>query len=338
VQTLMMRQPTPEIITMTRAVHHLTRLVDDLMDFSRLSRGRLVLAKRPIELAQIVDRALEISSPELEPHRKHAAVSVPRLGWRVDADPERLSRALGHMIVNAAQHSESGASIRIDCERAGERIVMRVIDTGSGIPAVRLEELSRDQPPARTASSEQRGLGLGLAIARGIVALHGGTIELHSAGSGKGTTCMMSLPPSQGMSERPAAMSSSQLPHKRLLLVEDNDDAARALKLALEQLGYEVALAHDGPIAINLARTFHPHVALLDLGLPVMDGWEVARRLRQTTSSLPIVAVTAKDAEADRAQSAQVGFAEHFVKPIDLEQLRRVVESLARDAKRETSS
>jgi CheY-like chemotaxis protein len=168
-------------------------------------------------------------------------------------------------------------------------------------------------------------------IARRLITLHGGTIDVASDGSG--TLCTIDLP----LLEQPWEESSPEPPaeRRRLLLVEDNDDTARSLKAALEHLGYEVAVAHDAPIALNLARSFQPDVALLDLGLPVMDGWELARRLHEATAQLPIVAVTARDQEADKRRSAELGFVDHLVKPIDLPRLQKIVERVS--ASREES-
>lgn len=200
---------------------------------------------------------------------------------------------------------------------------LTVTDQGAGIAPERLGTLFRAFRLDRTSG----GLGLGLSIARSIVELHGGSIALHSDGVGRGTACTIGLPVAPAPVAQTNARRSSA--KGRLLLVEDNDDAARALKVGLEQLGYEVVIAHDAPIAISLTRTFQPDVALLDLGLPVMDGWELARRIRATAHSLPIVAVTARDQESDKLRSAELGFEEHLVKPIDLAQLERIIDRLA---------
>jgi CheY-like chemotaxis protein len=215
----------------------------------------------------------------------------------------------------------------VDVARDGERLLLRVTDEGQGIEPQDLATVFSSFQSERTSG----GLGLGLAIARRIIDLHGGAIALRSLGTGRGTECEIELLAATSEAVAPSAeleAPASSSPCKRLLLVEDNDDAARALRAALQQLGYEVALAHDGPIALNLAKTFRPDVALLDLGLPVMDGWELAARLRNVAEHLPIVAVTARDAAADKQRSAQTGFAEHLVKPIDLRHLVKVVESL----------
>jgi DNA-binding response OmpR family regulator len=327
-QALMMRGPSPEVELMGRGVRQLTRLVEDLLESSQLSRGTVELQKRPIELSQVVDRAMELVSPWFDDKKNKVTVCVPRVGWRIEADPERLARAISNILMNATEHSPAGMPITVDAQRLGDRIALRIVDKGAGIAPERLPVLFATFQDHR----RDGGLGLGLAIARSIVELHHGSISVKSDGHGRGTECSIDLPAtSAAAADAPPAMSQ---PRKRLLLVEDNDDAARALKAALEQLGYEVALAHDAPIAINLARTFQPDVALLDLGLPVMDGWELAKRLRSASTELPIVAVTARDQESDKQRSAELGFAEHLVKPIDLGKLERIVQQLAVEAAR----
>lgn len=322
IQALMLRAPSREIELMERSVRHLTRLVEDLLESSRLSRGKISLQPKVVEVAQVVDRAMELVSPLFEDNRNKVLVQVPRVGCRIEADAERLARAISNVLTNAAQYSPPGTRISVDVERDGERVALRITDEGQGIAAEQLGGVFETFKAERSSG----GLGLGLAIARSIVELHGGTIIVASEGPGQGTRCTLELPATNQQATEPVPPPRTR--RKRLLLVEDNDDAARALKSALEQLGYEVALAHDAPIALNLAKSFHPDVALLDLGLPVMDGWELARRLRGAAAELPIVAVTARDQEADKQRSAELGFADHLVKPIDLTRLEHIVESL----------
>lgn len=322
-QALFLRGPSREVELMERAVRQLTRLVEDLLESSRLSRGKIQLHKTVVELAQIVDRAVEHVTPLFEDNRHKVSVSVPRVGLRVEADAERLARAIANVLTNSAQHTPAGRRIMIEAVRTAERVRLRIADEGSGIAPDRMASVFQ----AFQAERSSGGLGLGLSIARSVVELHGGTIGVASAGTDKGTECTIEL-----TATGQAAVDPPPVPRttrRRLLLVEDNDDAGRALKAALEQLGYEVALAHDAPIALNLARTFKPDVALLDLGLPVMDGWELAKRLHGAGGELPVVAVTARDQESDKQRSAELGFAEHLVKPIDLPRLQRIVEELS---------
>lgn len=323
-QALMLRGPTRELDLMGRAVRQLTRLVEDLLESSRLSRGKIQLQKKAVELAQVVDRAIEHVAQTLEENRSNVLVSVPRVGCRVEADGERLARAIANVLTNSSQHTPAGRKIVVDVTRDGDRIRLRIADEGAGISAERVGQLFQ----AFQSDATSGGLGLGLSIARNVVELHGGSISVTSPGSGQGTECIIELTSTSEVAAEPAPLAKPM--KRRLLLVEDNDDAARALKSALEQLGYEVALAHDAPIALNLAKAFEPDVALLDLGLPVMDGWELAKRMQATRARpLPVVAVTARDQESDKQKSAELGFAEHLVKPIDLPHLQRVVERLS---------
>jgi signal transduction histidine kinase len=329
-QTLMMRTPSDEVALMERSVRQLSRIVDNLLDVSRIARGRLELRPRPTELATIVDRAMELVTPLVTARNTQVFVRVPRVGLQLDADPDRIAQALANLLANAARYSDPGSRVWIQATREYEKLRLVVKDEGCGIESDRLAVVFEAfyQPPEtrpRTA-----GLGLGLAIARSLIELHGGSLRVTSAGTGRGTECLVELPTSTRLIAT-APVSTAPASRRRLLLVEDNDDTARALKNGLEQLGYIVALAHNGPIALNVARTFDPDVVLMDIGLPVMDGWELANRLRElrgATHNAPVVAVTAYDRDVDKQRSADAGFADHLIKPIDLSKLQAVVEGL----------
>ncbi|HEY5936059.1 MAG TPA: response regulator [Kofleriaceae bacterium] len=318
-QVLAIRDPSQETALMQRSVQRLTILIDNLLEMSRLARGMIKLQRRSVELAHVVDRAIEINGALLGARK--IAVSIPRVGVRLDGDPERLARALAGVIANAAEHSEPATSIEIETEQAGDGVRLRIRDRGIGIAPERLATIFES---LRAPTSGR--LVLGLALARGIVELHGGSIRVHSEGVGQGTEVRVDLPTTARAFTKPEPEHRSG--RKRLLLIEDDDDTARALKAALEQLGYSVALAHNGPVALAVVKTFDPDVALVDLGLPIMDGWEVVKRLRDTHHGLRFVAVTAYDKEAEIARSMELGFEDHLVKPIDIERLEGVVESL----------
>ena len=323
-QVFELREPSHEVELMQRALDHLTRLVDDLLDVSRLARGTLVIHRKPIELATLADRATELVAPLVKQRNAKVYVRVSRTGLVIDADGERLARVFAHILTNAIEHSDSGSPIVFEAVAGPERARISIVDRGAGIARTELDRAFEVFRSERASG----GLGLGLAIARGLVELHGGTIELQSDGLGHGTQCVIDLPLAAGVEVAAGRIAMASSVRKRVMLVEDNDDTARALAGALEQLGYEVIVAHNGPIALNLAREKEPDVALLDIGLPVMDGWELARRLRERVGHLHFVAVTARDQDSDRRASAEAGFAEHLVKPIDLGQLQRLVESL----------
>jgi signal transduction histidine kinase len=329
-QSLMMRGGSSEIELMERSVRQLSRIVDNLLDISRIARGRLELRRRTTELAAIVDRAMELVTPLLNERNTQLFVRVPRVGMRLHADPERIAQAIANLLANAMRYSEAGSRVWVQAthERDHLRIVIR--DEGSGIEPDRLAvifEAFYEPPEARPRAA---GLGLGLAIARSLIELHGGSLRVTSPGAGQGTECTIELRASERAVIAPPRATPAGT-RRRLLLVEDNDDTAQALKNALEQLGYTVALAHNGPVALTIARSFNPDVVLMDIGLPVMDGWEVAKRLRElrgATHDAPVVAVTAFDRDVDKQRSTEAGFADHLIKPIDLGKLQEVVESL----------
>jgi signal transduction histidine kinase/ActR/RegA family two-component response regulator len=327
-QALLLRAPSREVDLMARALRQLTGVVDDLLDISRLARGKLTMRRERIELSQIADRALELVAPLAQERDIRVFTSVPRTGLPIDGDRERLARVIRNALENAIQHSDPGTKVTLEAARAQERILIGIRDEGAGIAPEALARVFE----AFTGPRTDGGLGLGLAIARSLVELHFGTIHVHSEGLGRGTQCVIELPMAQAVA--PIAQPSSAAGRTRLLIVEDNDDTARALRAALEQLGYAVALAHDGPVALNVARAFEPDIVLLDIGLPVMDGWELARRLRERSRELHFIAVTARDGEGDVQRSVDSGFIDHLVKPIDLGRLQQLVETLLPRARR----
>ncbi|MBV8760554.1 MAG: response regulator [Deltaproteobacteria bacterium] len=319
------RGQTDELAALERPMRHLNQLLDDLLEYSRIARGAVTLRRERVELADVVQRALEMSGGFAD----RVYVAGPRVGVQVVADVDRLANAISHLIVNAAQHGTPDSRVSIDATRTVGRVQLSVRNEGK-IPdevAARLFEAFVQEPQGL--DRPRGGLGLGLAITRSLVEMHGGTIRAST--STAATEIVIDLP-----SEQTAVLPQPKAAHtrtrKRVLIVEDNDDTARALKTALETLGYEVAIAHDGPVALTVARTFRPEVALLDIGLPVMDGYELANRLRAMNISakqLHVVAVTAYGAESYRQKSADAGFADHLVKPVDLAKLERVVEDLS---------
>jgi CheY-like chemotaxis protein len=305
-----LRGSTEELELIDRPLRRLARLLDDVLEYSRIARGMLKVVRERVALARVVDRALELAGPFAD----SVAVRVPRAGFLVVADVDYLARAISNILVVAGDRGEPAS---LDATRDGDRLVVTV---RHGC----IEGVEHMFEPFATAP---RG-GLGLAIARSIVELHGGGVR--AAIIDDMTHIAIELP-IEAMAVVPAAEPVRQRSHKRVLIVEDNDDTARALKNALELLGHEVALAHNGPVALTVARAFRPDVALLDISLPVMDGYELANRLRAitvATRELHIVAVTAYGTDAHRRRSHEAGFAEHLVKPVDLAKLERVVEAL----------
>jgi PAS domain S-box-containing protein len=320
-----------------RQVRHLVTLVDDLLDVSRITRGKIELKRTFVELADIVEKAIEMASPLLEQQRHELRVDVPRNGLGLIADPNRLAQVVANVVNNAAKYTEPGGLVHVCAELEEREVVLRVRDTGVGIPAEMLPRVFElFVQKGQTLARSPGGLGLGLTIARSLVMLHGGTIGAESEGDGRGSTFTIRLPhaPLPADEHRapvaPAASGDDVAVDLRVLVVDDNLDAAQMLAEILADFGCTVRSVHDGPSAIEAAAEFHPDVALLDIGLPVMDGYEVARRLTDQPSlaGIRLVAVTGYGQRQDRQRSAESGFHAHLVKPVDASRLRAALEDL----------
>ncbi|HWO19889.1 MAG TPA: ATP-binding protein [Kofleriaceae bacterium] len=332
-QLLRMREiNSPEQDIIERQVHHLRRLVDDLLDVSRIARGKIELRRERVEVSEVLAAAIETSSPLFEQRMHRIDVDVPRTGLPVDVDPDRMSQVFSNLMTNAVKYSEPGTRIAIDARRVEDRVRVRVVDEGAGIAADMIDKVfDMFVQQAQTLERSRGGLGLGLSIVKSLVELHGGTVSARSEGVGHGTELTVELPAAAAEAARPQVVVDpiplGGAAGRRILVVDDNDDAALSLKKALERLGYAVAIAHDGPAALRTAATFEPEIALLDIGLPVMDGYELARRLREL-GRLHLVALSGYGQEADRRRSAEAGFEVHLTKPVDLRHLESVVRSL----------
>jgi signal transduction histidine kinase len=325
------RRSSREQQVIERQVAHLLRLVDDLLDVSRITRGKVALKKEPVELAEAVAKAVEIVSPLLEEKRHQLSLSVPR-GLRVDADVVRLAQVIANLLTNAARYTDAGGLIQVGALEDGGQVVLSVKDNGIGIDAEALPHVF-DLFVQGTRSSDrgQGGLGIGLTLVRNLVAMHGGQVVATSAGLGHGSEFVVRLP----ALGRVEAGAGQALPRdnrvvtsrtRRILVVDDNADAAELLAEYLRQAGHLVALAHDGAQALRLVESFTPDVAILDIGLPVMDGYELAGRLRERLP-LRLAALTGYGQEHDRARSVTAGFHAHFVKPISPEVLLEYIDS-----------
>jgi signal transduction histidine kinase len=319
---------------MERQLTHLIRLVDDLLDVSRITRGKIDLRRERVDLADVVRNAVEISRPQIEAGRHELAVELPHEPLPVDGDPVRLAQVLANLLNNSSKYTPEGGRIGVTVGRQGEEAVVRVRDNGIGIPPERLPhifemfaQLDRDQD--RT----QGGLGIGLTLVRSLVQMHGGTITAHSEGAGRGSEFVVRLPLAPRASAPPPAEASAgrggapAAPRRRVLVVEDNVDSARTLGMLLEIMGHEVRVAHDGESALEAAPGFAPQVVLCDIGLPRMDGYEVARRLRGLPGvrEAVLVAQTGWGQEEDRRRSESAGFDYHLLKPIDPDALNELL-------------
>ena len=317
-----------------RQVDHLTRLVDDLLDVSRIARGKVELKRERVEMASVVAKAIETVSPLLEQRRHVLNVDVPRTGLTTDGDPVRLAQVVSNLLTNAAKYTESGGRISIGVRRDGDDVVLRVRDSGVGIPADLLPRLfDLFVQGTQSLDRSQGGLGIGLTIVRSLVSLHGGSVAAYSDGLGRGSEFEVRLPlaASDAVAVRPGhADGAVVLPAPAgltVLVVDDNADAAEMLAAALAIAGHQPRIAHDAPAALRLCQEFKPAVALLDIGLPVMDGYELGQRLRRIPGleRLRLIAVTGYGQESDRRQSRAAGFEHHLVKPVTLDVLERVL-------------
>jgi len=313
------------------------RLVDDLLDVSRITRGRVELQKEMVDVADVVAKAIEMASPLLEEREHDLEVDLPR-GLMVDGDPARLAQVLANLLTNAAKYTEKGGHVRIRGERQDGIAMISVRDSGIGIAPEMLPRVFDMFTQERQAlDRHQGGLGLGLTIVRNLVALHGGTVEASSAGRNRGREFVLRLPLASGASIEPDGASLSRFQPRQegagpsVLIVDDNEDAAAMLAEYVKSLGYRVRTAHDGPAALKAAVDAAPDIALLDIGLPVMDGYELASRLRESElgPAVKLIAVTGYGQAEDRRRSREAGFDAHLVKPVDLDALAELLEGLA---------
>lgn len=335
---------TSEQQVIERQIDHLVRLVDDLLDISRITSGKIELRRKRTELADVVLRGLETASPLLERRRQHVDVRVAPEGLPVDADLDRLAQVVSNLLTNASKYSDPGTTIHVGAERAGKLVQLVLRDEGVGIPRELLATVFEVffQPP-QAPDRAKGGLGLGLAIVRSLVDLHGGRVWAESDGPGKGSAFHVELPLAVGADEdegveRVLLTSFSRVeidrgappPSRRVLVVDDNDDAAETLAELLQDLGHEVKTAADGVHALRIAKAFRPEVCLLDLGLPVMDGYELAQRLMQSNDlavGARLIALTGYGQDGDKRRTAEAGFAGHLVKPVNFADLSRAVAS-----------
>jgi PAS domain S-box-containing protein len=322
-----------------RQVTHLTRLVDDLLDVSRIARGKVELKEEIVEIAEVVAGAVEVSSPLLEQRTHTLDLAVPRRGLAVRGDPTRLGQVVSNLLTNAAKYTPPGGQISVRAADESHEVVLRVRDTGIGIaPDVLPHVFDLFVQERQSLDRSHGGLGLGLTIVRNLVERHGGTVSAHSTGRGHGSEFVVRLPKAlsidAGDEVQPRAIESRQrIPPAshalRILVVDDNVDGAEMLAAALSAKGYEARVAHDAPAALVIALAFRPAVAFLDIGLPVMDGYELAAQLRQhpELAGMRLVALTGYGQESDREEARQAGFHHHLVKPVDFQAIEAVLDA-----------
>jgi PAS domain S-box-containing protein len=319
-----------------RQVQHLARLVDDLLDVSRFTQGKVKIACEPLDLATIIQRAVEASRPLIDARHHQLSVALPPEPVRLEGDLTRLVQVVGNLLNNAAKYTDEGGSIHLEATREGAEAVIRVRDNGMGLPADLLPHVFDLFTQAdRSLDRSQGGLGIGLTLVRQLIRLHGGRVEARSEGPGRGSEFIVRLPAeaeaaaadaqeSAGEGDRPAASGL------KILLVEDSVDSAEMMAFILQLGGHDVRIAHDGPAALEAARAFQPEVVLCDIGLPGMNGYEVATRLREQPAfqRTPLIALTGYGQDEARSRSREAGFDVHLVKPVEPDALEALLGTL----------
>jgi CheY-like chemotaxis protein len=305
------------------------RLVDDLLDVSRITRGKIDLKKKHVDIGDVMSKAIETASPLIEQRNHYLDVSAPLKPVTVDGDEARLAQVFTNLLTNAAKYTDPGGHIWVSVKANNGSVIVEVRDSGQGIePDLLPHVFDLFVQGMQTAERAVGGLGLGLTLVRSLVTLHGGTVEAHSEGRGKGSTFRVSLPRLLKMPAAPVKDPLAITPvtngaRQRILIVDDNVDARDLLSEILVALGHEVKTAPDGIAALELIESFRPDVSILDIGLPVMDGFELATRIRermkQATPSL--IALSGYAQESDQKRSQEVGFERHLVKPVDVKLL-----------------
>jgi PAS domain S-box-containing protein len=317
-----------QAITMIdRQTRHLTRLVDDLLDISRITTGKVSLRRERVELHPLVNHAVETVGPLMDSRRHRLSVSMPSEAVWLEADPARLTQVLANLLNNAAKYTEPGGHVRLSAEREGSEVIVRVRDTGIGILREMLPRIFESFVQAdRSIDRTQGGLGIGLTVAKSLVEMHGGKIEAHSPGVGEGSEFVVRLPAVPEVKPlEPEAVETgqaAQIPHLRLLVVDDNSDTVASLAMLMRMYGHDVLTADSGPAGLDAALAHERDVIMLDIGLPSIDGYEVARRIRAHTAKPVLIAMTGYGQPEDRQKSKEAGFDYHLTKPIDPERLQ----------------
>ena len=326
--------PERDLQVLERQARHLIRLVDDLLDISRIAHGKIQLERERLEVSTVIAAAVETAGPLIQGRKHLLHVDVPASGLSVFADRARLTQAIANIVMNAAKYTQPGGDIWISARGAGDHVAIRVRDNGIGIDREMLPHIFKMFVQERQALDRSAGgLGLGLAIVHNLIALHGGTVEPRSEGRGRGTELTIRIPigtpPAAEPRPAPAARRAPLPVGCRIMVVDDNEDAADLLSELLEQLGNTTRVAHDAEQAIQLADEFAPDLAVLDIGLPVIDGYELARRLRDRAGQrMHLIALTGYGQASDKEQAARAGFDAHLVKPVALGALRDMIVKL----------
>ena len=319
----------PACAVMARQVHHLNRLVDDLLEVSRITRGIIEVKKEPLDLSAIVRAAIETSRPVLDNLRHEIRIELEPNQMCIAGDPVRLTQVFANLLNNAAKYTNHGGTIKVTTRRDNGDAVVSVKDNGIGIaPNLLSQVFDMFMQVDRSTRRSQGGLGIGLTLVRSLVGMHGGSVEARSEGPGLGSEFIVRLPLfTEAVLSAETSRRIRPLPSRRILIVDDSRDGGESLATLLRVLGAEVALAHSGRSALDCVDTFRPDVVLLDIGMPGMDGYEVARRIRANPKNrrMSLIALTGWGQDEDRQRSTAAGFNHHLVKPADIDQLRQLL-------------
>ena len=326
---------------MDRQLGHMVRLVDDLLDVSRISRGKIELKRTRTDVATIVQQAVEATRPQFESMGHRLTVTMPPELIGLDGDPARLTQVVGNLLTNAGKFSERGkGEIRLTVEAQNDTALIRVQDNGIGIPAEELPHIFEMFTQLdHSLERSQGGLGIGLTLVKTLSEMHGGAVEVHSDGVGRGAEFMVRLPivaDGAAITSLPKSVAAMPPIPRRVLVVDDNRDSADSLAMLLELAGHDVRTAHDGLEAVDAAVAFQPNVILLDIGMPRLNGYAAARRIREQQRERPVflVALTGLGQEADRQRSQEAGFDAHLVKPADSDTLANLMRELPTTSRR----
>jgi PAS domain S-box-containing protein len=320
-----------------RQVRHLTKMVDDLLDVSRITRGKVTLQPEVVDLARVVANAVETCLPLVEEKGHDLQVELPEVPLRVQADPVRLAQVFSNLLTNSAKYMDEGGSIWVAAERQGLEVIIRVRDAGMGIPEELLPRVfDLFTQGSRGLARTEGGLGVGLSLVRSLVEMHGGRVTAHSAGPGQGSEFVVRLPAATAITPPPPTVPSTKLMPQvggwlHVLVVDDNRDSTESIALLVQMWGHDVRTAFDGVAAVAEAKKYLPDVVLLDIGLPGIDGYQVAQALHEDASlaGVVLVAMTGYGREEDRRRVKEAGFQHHLVKPVDPAQLRTLLATQA---------
>jgi CheY-like chemotaxis protein/two-component sensor histidine kinase len=323
----------PAVDTMQRQLGHLVRLVDDLLDISRITHNRIELRRSRVDVAAAIEQAVEAARPLADESGHTIEVALPRESIHVHADPVRLAQIVDNLLNNSCKYTQPGGTISVKAERDGNEAVITVTDTGIGIPPGSLSTIFDMFTQINGGLERSRGgLGIGLTLVKRLVEMHGGTIEARSGGEGKGSQFIVRLPVS---TEPGKALPAAKVPHEpartyRILVVDDNRDAATSLATLLQMTGHESFAAFDGPTALEAMERHRPDVVLLDIGLPGVSGYEVCRRVRAQPwgGEITCIALTGWGQAEDRRRTEEAGFDSHLVKPVEFAALIAQLDSI----------